>query len=117
MAFRVNNLMINVLPSGQIEERTDNVGTPCAGTRLAGPGGNAASKAALATLKRQLKQQLAAVEKQQTASPDSLLPQSVGEVDDLTTKLNGALKELKIRRSELSKKPAPVAKKTAAKTP
>jgi hypothetical protein len=59
---------------------------------------------ALSALKEQLKQQLAEVEKQQAAAAESTLPQTVEEVDMLTKKLNDALEELKVRRSELSKR-------------
>ena len=57
----------------------------------------------LAVLKEQLKQQLAEVEKQETAAEASLQPQTVEEVDALAEKLREALEELKARRAELSK--------------
>jgi hypothetical protein len=69
------------------------------------------SLAALAALKEQLKQQLAAVEKQQAAVEESLRPSTIEEVDLLTKKLNEALVELKKRRAELSRKPKPARNK------
>jgi len=61
----------------------------------------------LAVLKEQLTQQLAEVEREQTALEKGMAPQTVEEVDMLTDKLNEALKELKARRAELVKKPKP----------
>jgi hypothetical protein len=58
----------------------------------------------LAALKDQLKQQLAAVEKQQSATEESLRPQTVAQVDALQKKLEAALDELKARRTELEQK-------------
>jgi hypothetical protein len=55
-------------------------------------------------LKDQLKQQLAAVEKQQSATEESLRPQTVAQVDALQKKLEAALDELKARRTELEQK-------------
>jgi hypothetical protein len=55
-------------------------------------------------LKEQLKQQLAAVEKQHGAAEESLRPQTVAQVDDLQKKLEAALEELKARRTELQQK-------------
>jgi hypothetical protein len=63
----------------------------------------ATSGTGLSTLKDQLKQQLAEVEKQEAAAQASLQPQTVEEVDTLTKKLQEALEELKARRAELSK--------------
>jgi len=62
--------------------------------------------AGLAALKEQLKQAMANVETQEAALNDSLLPQTVAEVDDLTTRLQGALDELKARKAELQKRDA-----------
>jgi hypothetical protein len=61
------------------------------------------SLTALSTLKDQLRQQLAEVEKQQATLEAGLLPQTVEEVDKLSNKLHEALEELKARRAELSK--------------
>lgn len=58
----------------------------------------------LAALKEQLKQQIAAIEKQQAAEEENLRPQTVEDVDMLTAKLNEALEELKARRTELARK-------------
>ena len=66
---------------------------------------------ALSALKDQLKAQLAEVDKQHQAASDSLLPQTVEEVDSLTQKLQGAIDELKNRRAELAKKAKPADKK------
>jgi hypothetical protein len=60
--------------------------------------------AGLSALKEQLKQQLAAVEKQHGAAEESLRPQTVAQVDDLQKKLEAALEELKARRTELQPK-------------
>ncbi len=57
----------------------------------------------LSALKEQLKEQLAQVERQEAATEQGLLPQTVEEVDTLTKKLQEALDELKARRAELSK--------------
>jgi hypothetical protein len=65
--------------------------------------------AGLSALKEQLKQQLAAVEKQHSAAEESLRPQTVAEVDDLQKKLEAALDELKARRTELEQKKPPSA--------
>jgi hypothetical protein len=62
--------------------------------------------AGLAALKEQLKQAMANVETQEAALNDSLLPQTVAEVDDLTTRLQGAMDELKARKAELQKRDA-----------
>jgi hypothetical protein len=62
--------------------------------------------AGLAALKEQLKQAMANVETQEAALNDSLLPQTVAEVDDLTTRLQGAMDELKARKIELQKRDA-----------
>ena len=67
----------------------------------AGVGAPESSLAALSALKEQLKQQLAAVEKQEKATEESLRPQTVAEVDDLLKKLGEAVEELKSRRAEL----------------
>jgi hypothetical protein len=74
-------------------------------------GGSPLSVAALATLKEQLKRQLAEIEKQQAAAEENLLPKTVEEVDMLTKKLNDALDELKGRRAELSRKSKPAKNK------
>jgi hypothetical protein len=58
---------------------------------------------ALSILKGQLTRQLAEVEKQQAAAEQSMLPETVEEVDELSKKLTEALEELKARRAELSK--------------
>jgi hypothetical protein len=58
----------------------------------------------LTALKEQLRQDLAEIERQEKAAEESLSPQTVAEVDDLTAKLQGALEELKHRRAELSAK-------------
>jgi hypothetical protein len=55
----------------------------------------------LAALKAQLKQQLAAIEEREKATNESMKPQTVAEVDDLQKKLQGAMEELKARRTEL----------------
>jgi hypothetical protein len=68
---------------------------------------SAASLAALSTLKEQLKQQLAEVEKEQAAVEESLLPQTVEQVDELSKKLTEALQELKVLKQKLSSKPKP----------
>jgi hypothetical protein len=60
--------------------------------------------AALSALKEQLNQQLAEVEKQEKATEESLRPQSVAQVDELQTKLEAALEELKSQRAELEQK-------------
>jgi hypothetical protein len=65
------------------------------------------SFAALSALKEQLKKQLAEVEKEQAAMEESLLPQTVEQVDDLSQKLSDALEELKSLRQKLSSKPKP----------
>lgn len=66
---------------------------------------SAASFAALSILKEQLKQQLAEVEKEQAAVEESLLPQTVEQVDELSKKLTEALQELKVLKQKLSRKP------------
>jgi hypothetical protein len=66
---------------------------------------SAASFAALSILKEQLKQQLAEVEKEQAAVEESLLPQTVEQVDELSKKLTEALQELKVIKQKLSRKP------------
>jgi hypothetical protein len=58
----------------------------------------------LAALKEQLKRQLADVEKQHSATEESLRPQTVAQVDQLQSKLEAALEELKARRTELAQK-------------
>ena len=58
----------------------------------------------LTALKAQLKQQLAEIESQQKAVEESLRPQTVAEVDELQSKLEAAIEELKARRTELTKK-------------
>jgi len=68
---------------------------------------SAASLAALSILKDQLKQQLAEVEKEQAAVEESLLPQTVEQVDKLSKKLTEALQELKVLKQKLSSKPKP----------
>jgi hypothetical protein len=55
-------------------------------------------------LKAQLNQQLAEVEKQEKETEDSLRPQSVAQVDELQTKLEAALEELKSQRADLEQK-------------
>jgi hypothetical protein len=72
---------------------------------------SATSLAALSILKEQLKQQLAEVEKEQAAVEESLLPQTVEQVDDLSKKLTEALQELKVLKQKLSSKPKPAGKK------
>jgi hypothetical protein len=62
----------------------------------------AASVAALSALKQQLQRQLAAVEKQESAAEEQLLPQTIEEIDALTGKLNEALEALRARRAALS---------------
>jgi hypothetical protein len=63
------------------------------------------SLASLATLKEQLKQQIAEIEKQQAAIEKGLSPQTVEEIDVLEGKLHVAIEELKIRKAELTEKP------------
>ena len=63
----------------------------------------ASTSDALLQLREQLKQQLAVVEKQYAAAQENLKPQTVEQVDLLTSKLNDALEELKTRRAELTK--------------
>jgi hypothetical protein len=55
-------------------------------------------------LKEQLKKQLADVEKQHSTTEESLRPQTVAQVDQLQSKLEAALEELKARRTELQQK-------------
>ena len=109
MAFKINDLMICVLPSPK--EVGFNGETVCQPpTRPAGEVVDT-SAADLAILKLQLAQQLAEIDAQQAAGLKSLLPKSVKQVDMLTVKLDGALKQLKTRRAQLSKKSKQPAKK------
>lgn len=59
----------------------------------------------LATLKEELKRQLAEVEKQEAALEAELAPKTIEEVDELTKKLQDALEALKTIRHTLPKKP------------
>jgi hypothetical protein len=136
MAFKIKDLMINVVPSDPHGRGTPTDCTAITNPTL-GPGqvvlfgfipcsfaqcgatviptdlfqSHGSSVAALSTLKEQLKQQLAEVEKRQAAAEESLLPNTVEEVDMLTKKLNDALDELKGRRAELSRKSKPAKNK------
>lgn len=67
-----------------------------------GPGGGGSSDALL-VLRNQLAEQLKKVDAQYAASQESLKPQTVEQVDMLTSKLNDALEELKQRREQLAK--------------
>ena len=62
--------------------------------------------AGLAALKEQLKQAMANVETQEAALNESLLPQTVAEVEDLEKRLQGALEALKARKADLQKSEA-----------
>jgi len=73
------------------------------GPGIPGPGPESSFET-LTALKAQLKQQLAEVESQQKAVEESLRPQTVAEVDELQSKLEAAIEELKARRAELTKK-------------
>jgi hypothetical protein len=57
------------------------------------------------SLKEQLKAALQAAEAQEKATEEGLKPQSVADVEMLEKKLNEALDELKVRKTELQKKP------------
>lgn len=59
----------------------------------------------VATLKAQLRQALAEVEKEQQALDESLRPQTVAEVEQLQAKLKDAMAELDNRKLELQKRP------------
>jgi len=115
MIFKVKEYMFNVLPWGPVGILQ--TGPGCGGTRHRHETGPEAASAALADLREQLKNHLVHVERQQAAGPKRLLPPSAEEVDMLTGKLKDAIKELETHRAELTKKPRPAAKKTAAKTP
>jgi hypothetical protein len=108
MPFKIRDLMISDLsePPHPIPFRTCNPITRaiCFNTNLGiddmgDPGDPLAS---LATLKEQLKRQLAEVERQQAVLEKGLIPQSVEEVDALTNKLTNALEELKALRAKLA---------------
>ena len=58
----------------------------------------------LATLKAELKQELAAIERQEKAAEAQLRPKSVEEVEQLETQLRDAFKELEKLKTELRKK-------------
>jgi hypothetical protein len=140
MAFKIKDLMINVLPSDPLGCGHTNDCTPTHETTLhdiwnifllaggrctffslvqcgatIGPTdiyqSQGSSVTALSALKEQLKRHLAEVEKQQAAAEERLQPQTVEEIDMLTNKLNDALQELKGRRAELSKKSKPARNK------
>jgi hypothetical protein len=59
-----------------------------------------------ASLKEQLQAALQQVEAQEKTTEESLKPQSVADVEMLEKKLNEALDELRVRKTELQKKPA-----------
>src|SRR5579863_1661209 len=109
MAFKVRDLMIDVLTPGKFPNLTAFPTTGCCGGSLGAMEVELKGYPAdgLAILQEQLKQQLALVEKQKAADPASSLPQTVEEVDMLTEKLHGALEELKAHRAQLSKKAGP----------
>lgn len=75
----------------------------CPGT-LIDPGGPVEDPIQLAALKEQLTQTLAQVEAKQQAAEAAQKPQTVAEADELQSKLEGALEELKAHRSALAKK-------------
>jgi hypothetical protein len=109
MAFKIKDLMVSYLPSGNVDAGIFERTVDCSGNEttlpfLVPPEG---SIAALATLKELLHRQLAEVDKQLVAAEENLRPQTIEEVDMLTGKLNEALEELKDRRAELEKQPKP----------
>jgi len=123
MAFKIKDLMINLLPS-----ETQGCGCTvmtCGETDICGETYDTddefvvvlrrrprmASRAALSALKEELKRRLAEVEKRQAAAEERLLPQTLEEIDMLTKKLNDALEELKGRRAALSTKSEPAGDK------
>jgi hypothetical protein len=73
------------------------------------------SPASLADLKKQLKQQLADVEKREQAAAESQRPHTVGQIDQLMKKLQEAMDDLKSQRVELEQKEKQVASKKPAK--
>lgn len=66
----------------------------------------AAQPETLAQLKEQLKQALERVEEQERALDESMMPQTVDEVDQLEAKLQAALEELRARRETLQQRAA-----------
>jgi len=60
--------------------------------------------AALATLKQQLRDQLADVEALEKAAQERVRPQTLSEIDDLIKKVKDALEELEKRKKELEEK-------------
>lgn len=80
--------------------------TPVVGTVFGStaPGSPAESAVALAALKEQLKKQIAEIEKREQVTDESLLPQTVEQVDALSAKLTEALETLKQHRVELARK-------------
>lgn len=79
----------------------------CGGFASKGPlEGIAAQPEALAQLKEQLRQAMAQVEEQERALDESMLPQTIDEVDQLEAKLQAALEELRARRETLQQRGA-----------
>lgn len=127
MAFKVKDLMINDLSEPGLgppfQNRTCNpitrgAGAACftsflvtgidtgfgtfGGAGALNPFDPGESLESLSNLKEQLKQQLAQIEKQHAALEKNLQPQTVEEVDALSTKLNEALDELRALRAKLA---------------
>jgi|SRR5277367_208295 len=110
MAFKIRDLMINDLSGqpNQIDFHTKCTAVTqspdCFNSILATPiydiGDPAEFLASLATLKEQLRRQLAGVEKLEAALEKRLLPESVEEIDALSDKLTGALEDLRALKAQ-----------------
>jgi hypothetical protein len=119
MEYIVKDLMISVLPLrkgdmglGDVNAcgacTVDSSGPPCTcgGTKALwqyylDQAVNPAGPAALATLKLQLRETLAAVEAREKAMHESMRPSSAAEVDILRAHLSAAIDELKVTAQRL----------------
>lgn len=130
MAFRIKDLLINVVSASEAKRRfgvmgfTGNLfttmecghnttrvcrlmwspyccGPSAAGPGLVGPGDPVEWVEQLAILKAELKEALEEVERQQAAAEQALKPRDVPEIENLQNKLRESLAELERLKSEL----------------
>jgi hypothetical protein len=124
MAFRVKDLIVNILPPGEGDadglvvfgpvifcggaishhnEKTNRCCRPHSRKPqvIVGIDELDLTRGQLAELKKQLNQALKEIEAQEKSARDTLEPQTLSEVKKLQTKLQAALADLKRRRSAL----------------
>ena len=107
MAFKFKDLIIDVFHAGAAGVHCGPAtidpaaaGVHC-GPATIDPAPGGATRATLATLKRQLQEALARIEEHERTVPDASLPSTLAETEDLERRLKAALDELAEHKKKL----------------